>query len=114
MSDLTESTVRGIVRGEVAGLQGEIKRLEGTLGRINSRLGELHSVQNEVHRMVSDVARMQDQIRTVPGFQPLLQQMRTTIDELRVRVQRTEESARYTAGYVAMRLKERYDSGADT
>ncbi len=114
MSDLTEATVRGAVRAEIANVQGDIKRLEGMVNRIEARLNELQTVQSEVHRMVSDVTRLQEQLRNVPTLGQAVQHIQTIVDEVRSRVQHTEESSRYTAGYVAMRLKERYDSGVDT
>ncbi len=111
MSDLTEATVRGVVRSELANVQNDIKRLEGLVSRVETRLNELHTVQNEVHRMVSDVTRLQDQLRNVPALGQSIQRVQTVVDEIRTRAQHAEESARYTAGYVAMRLKERYEDG---
>lgn len=114
MSDLTEAIARGVVHTEVANLQGDIRRLEGAIERTMARLNELHSLQSEVHRMVSDVTRLQDQLRNVPMLGQSIQRLQAVVDEVRTRAQHTEESSRYTAGYVAMRLKERYDGGIDT
>ncbi len=114
MSDLTEAAVRGVVGGGVTTLQGDIRRLESAIAKIEGRLGDLHHLQSEMHRMVSDVTRLQDQLRNMPSLYQWSQHVQVTIEEIRARAQRAEESARYTAGYVAMRLKERYDSGVDT
>lgn len=114
MSDLTEATVRGVVRSEMANLQNDIKRLEGLVLRVEARLNELQTVQSEVHRMVSGVTQLQDQLRNVPLLSQSVQHIQTAIDEVRTRAQHAEESARYTAGYVAMRLKERYEKGVES
>lgn len=113
MSNLTEAMIRGVVHTEIMNLQSDVKRLEGAIARIDGRLGELHTLQSEMHRMVSGVAQLQDQLRNVPTLGQAVQHIQAVVDEVRGRAQRAEESARYTAGYVAMRLKERYDNGND-
>lgn len=112
MSDLSESAVQSIVRGEVSSLRGEVKRLESSISKIEARLNELHSLQNDIHATVIEIMRMHDQMKGVANITQAVHQTRALVEEVKIRVQHVEESARYTAGYVAMRLKERYEREA--
>lgn len=112
MSDLTEASIRGAVRSELAALQADMRRFDDALVRIDARLNELQSMYGDVRRALGDMIRVQDQLKNMPTLYQSVQQVHAAIDEIRARAQRVEESARYTAGYVAMRLKERYDSGS--
>lgn len=106
MADLNESTVRSIIRAEIGSLASDIRR---DITKLESRISELHSLQSDVHRTLSSVDKLLSQTTAIANVARGLQNIQLTMDELRTRAQHTEESSRYTAGYVAMRLKERYE-----
>ena len=106
MSDLTDSSVRAIVHAEVQSIESDIRR---DLAEIKNRIQDLHSIQADVQRTVRDVEQLMSQTKNVAGISSLLSQINLSIDEIRTRTKHAEETSRYTAGYVAMRLKERYD-----
>lgn len=56
-------------------------------------------IKTEISTVHSDVKRLSREV----------ERLRTTVEDLKLKVQRVEDSSKYTAGYVAMRLKERYD-----
>lgn len=106
MSQISDSSIRDIVRAEVNSMAGDVKR---EISKLESRIQSLHSVQSEIHRKVNDIEQALGQTRSIASLASLISQMQLSIDEIRVRTKHSEESSRYTAGYVAMRLKERYD-----
>lgn len=106
MGQLTDGNVRDIVRSELNGLSGDIRR---ELSQLERRIQDLHTIQTDIQRTIRDVEQMMSQTRNITNLSSVLSQLQLSLDEIRVRAKRSEESSRYTAGYVAMRLKERYD-----
>lgn len=106
MGQLTDANVRDIVRSEVHSAMGDIKR---DLAKIESRLHDLQAMQSDVQRTLHDVGALASQTKGLSNLSATLSQINFAVDEMRARVKRAEETSRYTAGYVAMRLKERYD-----
>lgn len=106
MGQLTDGNVRDIVRSELNSLSGDIKR---ELSKVDSRIQDLRAMQSDVQRTIREVEQLMSQTRSITNISNVLSQIQLSLDEIRVRAKRSEESSRYTAGYVAMRLKERYD-----
>lgn len=88
MADLTDASVRGIVRDELRDVKNDLKSLQHSISTIESRLSELRDVGSLAQTMQSAERRLHD---------------------IETRVKHAEEMSQYTAGYVAMRLKEKYD-----
>lgn len=106
MGQLTDSSIRDIVRAEVHAMAGDIRR---DLGRIENRIQDLLAIQADVQRTIRDIDQVMGQAKNIASLSSIVSNLQLSIDEIRVRVKHSEESSRYTAGYVAMRLKERYD-----
>ncbi len=106
MGELTDANVRNIIRSELGSLAGEVKR---DIAKLEGRIHDLQAMQADVQRTLRDVEQLMSQTKSVTNLTGALSQMQLAIEEIRVRAKRSEETSRYTAGYVAMRLKERYD-----
>lgn len=106
MADLTDANVRAIVHAEVGSMAADMRR---ELSEVKGRINELHSIQADVQRAVRDVEQLMSQTKSVANISTVLSQISIAIDEIRSRTKHAEETSRYTAGYVAMRLKERYE-----
>lgn len=106
MGQISDSTIRDIVRAEVSSMAGDIKR---EIGKLDNRIQTLHALQSDIQRTIHDIEQVMGQTKNIASLSSLISQMQISIDEIRVRAKHSEESSRYTAGYVAMRLKERYD-----
>ncbi len=106
MGQLTDSHVRDIVRSEVHTLSNDIRR---DIAKLESRLQDMHALQSDVQRTLHDIEQVMGQTKNIASVSSVLSQLQLSIDDIRARVKQAEESNRYTAGYVAMRLKERYE-----
>ena len=106
MGQVTEAAVRDIVRSEVNSAMSDVKR---DIAKLESRMRDLHAVQADVQRTIHDIGTLSSQTKGVANLSSAVSQISLAVDEIRARVKRSEETSRYTAGYVAMRLKERYD-----
>jgi t-SNARE complex subunit (syntaxin) len=112
MSELTDSKVQSIVRSELSNIHQDVKRIDSLLSRIEDKLNDLRNVQTEVHQAVMDINQLQQQTRNIPNnLNQTVTSIQQAIEDIKSRTQRAEESSKYTAGYVAMRLKERYERG---
>ena len=106
MSDISEANIRSIVRSEMNAVADSIKR---EISRLDSKLSEIHSVQGDVHRSLYSVERVMSQTSSIPNLSKSLHDINVNLESIRLRVKHAEDLSQYTAGYVAMRLKERYD-----
>lgn len=106
MGQVTDTTVRDIVRAEVQSAMNDVKR---DIAKLETRLRDLHATQADVQRALHETKAHSSQTNGVANLSSTLSQISLAVDEIRARVKRSEETSRYTAGYVAMRLKERYD-----
>ncbi|HTK39906.1 MAG TPA: hypothetical protein VL362_03500 [Patescibacteria group bacterium] len=106
MGQLTDASVRDIIRSEVHSAVGDVRR---ELSRIDNHIQDLRVIQADVQRAVRDMEQLLAQTKNLTKLSGLLSQLQLSIDDIRIRAKRSEETSRYTAGYVAMRLRERYD-----
>ncbi len=85
MADLTDSNVRSIVRDELRDVANTLKHLEHSLSSLEAKL-------HDFQRLMHDVQALDHNLK-----------------DMHARIKHGEEMSQYTAGYVAMRLKEKYD-----
>lgn len=110
MADINEASIQRAVQAAVTNLSNDLKRVENQVSRLESAMHDFHTLQREIHQMISNIQQLQNQTRNLPpNLAQDIQQIHHAVEEVRIRSQHAEESSKYTAGYVALRLKERFD-----
>lgn len=111
MPTLSDAQVRTIVRDELRDVHGAIAKLQAEIGKLEARLAPLSVIEQELHRLEPNVRSLSQHAYNIAGVADAVQTISQHVDIIHNRVKHAEELSQYTAGYVAMMLKERHERG---
>ena len=109
MATLTDKEVRTVVRDEIREVKNELHQLHQLLSRIDSKLESVSNLQHEIEKLDINIRQLQGHSDNKDAISTHLQSIDRALNDIQIRVRHSEEMSQYTAGYVAMKLRQKYD-----
>lgn len=102
MSEISDESVRRTVEQALSGIRDDIARLKDSVNRVDGRLTEVHQISGEMQHLMASV----DQLARGMQSSQDIENMRVSVDDIRLRVLNIERGVQESTNYLRERQQQ--------